>query len=139
MSQRLKIGILYLLSTLLQQNIKSLGNSAESSQLYLQNNSDCLNYNNKRYYFCLFRPRGTCFICSQKGDSTLLCVNTSLWCFNQLNISLLCTIHQLQRGLSEQTLCNFKMRHHAVRGPKSRLISFRSLRAYMWLFSLRKF
>lgn len=34
----------------------------------------------------------------------------SLWCFNQLNISLLCTIHQLQRGLNEQTLGNFKMR-----------------------------
>lgn len=130
MTKRLKIGIL---------NLPLLPCSSTSSLGLIQLSPSCCTcmaiaivlittttiINPCRY--CLEAPASF----AGKGETHTALCERSLWCFNQLNISLLCTIHQLQRGLNEQTLCNFKMRHNVVRAPKSRLISVGSLRVYM--------
>lgn len=84
--------------------------------------------------YCLKAPAS---LAGKEETHAALCERL-LWCFNQLNISLLCTIHQLQRGLNEQTLGNFKMRHNVVHAPKSWLISFRSLHLHMCFVERQK-
>lgn len=131
MTKRLKIGIL---------NLPLLPCSSTSSLGLIQLSPSCctcmaiaivlITTTTTIINSCRYWLEAPASFTGKEETHTALC-ERSLWCFNQLNISLLCTIHQLQRGLNEQTLCNFKMRHNVVRAPKSRLISVRSLRVYM--------